>query len=105
MVGPRPPASAASSVRSKASAEIKTPAPKAITVAMSRLGIRTNQAVAAPSTRAPPPSRPHSPATNHVGMRSLQVLGRRPRLVAGRASTSMPLVLSCASTATRLVIA
>src|SRR4051794_25420351 len=54
-------------MRSKATAEMRTPEPKAMTEAMTTGGTRTNHATSAPNTSAAPPSRPHSPACSHVG--------------------------------------
>jgi hypothetical protein len=56
-------------MRSKESAEISTPAPNAMTAAITRCGSLTNAPIAAPSTRADPLSRPHRPAWMTRGMR------------------------------------
>ncbi len=69
-VGPSPPDRCASSTRSKASAEISTPAPNAMIPATTRRDTRTHHATAAPSTSATPPTRPHSPASTHCGTRA-----------------------------------
>ena len=62
-----PPVAAASSMRSKATAEMRTPEPNAITDATTFGGTSTNQATSAPRTSAPPPSRPHRPASSQTG--------------------------------------
>src|SRR3954447_5925585 len=67
IVGIRPPVLSASSTRSKASAEIRTPAPNAITAATTCCGTRTNQATSAPTTSAPPAINPQAPACNQIG--------------------------------------
>ena len=65
---PGPPSDSASATRSKASAEISTPAPKAITVATTERGTGRSQAISAPTTRAPPASSPHRPAWSQVAI-------------------------------------
>src|SRR3954452_16846631 len=92
-VAGRPPTFAASSMRSKATAEMSTPEPNAMTEATILGGTAMNQAMRAPMTSAPPPSRPHSPASSQVGMkRSLPCAmvaeprprpGHRPELARG----------------------
>src|SRR4051794_19616322 len=67
-VGVSPPLDSASATRSKANAEIKTPAPNAITLATTGRGTSTNQAISAPTTRAPPARTPHSPACTQIGI-------------------------------------
>src|SRR5215212_5768797 len=67
-VDARPPVVSASSTRSKARAEIRTPAPNAITEATTLGGTLVNQATAAPTTRAPPASRPQNPASAQMGI-------------------------------------
>src|SRR3954471_10885941 len=62
-----PPVDSASATRSKASAEMSTPAPKDITDATTGRGTRTNQATSAPTTSAPPASNPHRPAWSQIG--------------------------------------
>ncbi len=65
IVAPRPPESAASCVRSKARAEISTPAPNAITVAITCGRGRVVQPTRAPTTSAPPATMPHAAAMTH----------------------------------------
>src|SRR5690242_232768 len=68
VVAVRPPLRSASSIRSKARAEMRTPAPKAMTPATTGRGTRTSQATTAPTTSMPPASRPHSPAWTQTAM-------------------------------------
>src|SRR3954468_13176347 len=65
-------------MRSKATAEMRTPEPKAITDATTFAGTLVSQAISAPMTSAPPPSRPHSPASSQVGIRSPVIGGSAP---------------------------
>ncbi|GAA3601111.1 hypothetical protein GCM10022223_15980 [Kineosporia mesophila] len=46
---------------------MRTPAPKAITLATTGCGTRRNHATAAPSTSAPPANSPQNPACNQIG--------------------------------------
>ena len=73
---------AASSMRSNATAEMSTPDPNAMTDATTFGGTAATQAIRAPMTSAPPPSRPQSPASSQVGIRSSDVAAPRvpPRL-------------------------
>ena len=57
-----PPRLCATSISSNESAEISTPAPKAITAAIKRCGMRGTEASAAPMTSAEPASRPQRSA-------------------------------------------
>ncbi len=66
-VGHRPPPWTASSTRSKARAEISTPAPKAMTVETTFGGIAHRQDTAAPRTSAAPAPVPHTIEVNQVG--------------------------------------
>ena len=63
-----PPSSIASSVRSKATALISTPAPNAITKAIARLptGSPATRAISAPSTSASPPTSPQKRSFEHA---------------------------------------
>ena len=66
----KPPRRYASSISSKESAEISTPAPNDITVAMARWGTSKRKATAAPTRRAAPATKPQNPAASQVGMSS-----------------------------------
>ena len=52
---------------------MSTPAPKAITAAMTTRGMRTFHAMAAPTTSALPESRPHPPACAHTGTAAIVI--------------------------------
>src|SRR5690349_3091388 len=84
MVATAPPWRTASSTSSNARAEISTPAPNAMIPAMILGGTRTHQAIAAPMTSAPPATRPHSPASSHVGICFLLLLPDRAAPVGPR---------------------
>src|SRR4051794_16578204 len=54
-------------MRSNATAEMSTPDPNAMTVAITPVDTWANHAISAPRTSAPPPSSPQSPASSQVG--------------------------------------
>src|SRR5215212_2490985 len=63
----KPPRLYASSSKSKDSAEISAPPPKAITAAINRCGTRAKYPAAAPRSRAEPATKPHNAAQNQTG--------------------------------------
>src|SRR4051812_27229031 len=74
-VAARPPVLTASSMRSNATAEMRTPEPNAITDATTFGGTGVNQAIRAPMTSAPPPSNPRTPASSQVGIAGPLLVG------------------------------
>src|SRR5919202_6513081 len=72
-------------MRSKASAEMSTPPPKAMTAAIVRCGTWVKKPAAAPISRAEPATRPQKPAWSHTGaIRTVHASRRRSRQFAKR---------------------
>src|SRR5262245_21559795 len=89
--GTAPAASNASSVRSKATALISTPAPNPITRPMALGGVRTVSPTTAPTISANPPTKPQNAASHMV-----PEARRRRRRHRGPASVAeQPVVDSC----------